>query len=142
MFKKLLFTMAICTLFIQSAYADFPVPYNQSTDLSFNENAIFNLPDNNTMIVRIHPSKPKSLYPLEIMVDFVNPTQIISVVIDLNMSMDMGEFKYKLAFQNNQYNRSITLPRCGSGRTKWYAKVTVKLLDNTQEERYLFFDVI
>ena len=142
MLKKTLFTIALLTLFIQSAYADFPVPYNQSNDLGFNKNAKFELPDNNTMIVRINPEKPKSLYPFEIMVDFINPTQVINVVVDLNMTMNMGDFKYKLAFQNNQYNKTLTLPRCGSGRTKWYAKITVKLLDNTHEERYVFFDVI
>ena len=142
MLKKALFTIAIFTLFLQSAYSDFPVPYNQSTDLSFHENAIFDLPDNNTMIVRVNPEKPKALYPFEIMVDFTNPTQIINVSVDLNMTMDMGDFNYKLGFQNNQYNRILTLPRCGSGRTKWYAKITVKLLDNTQVEKYMFFDVI
>ena len=141
MLKKTLFTVAILTLFIQSAYSDFPAPYNQLTDLTFHNKVSFDLPDNNTMIVTMNPVKPKSLYPFEIMVDFINPTQIISVVAEFNMSMNMGDFKYKFAFQNNQYNRIITLPRCGSGRTKWYGKITVKLIDNTQVEKYIYFDV-
>lgn len=141
MFKKTLFTIAIFTLFIQSAYSDFPAPYNQLADLTFHEKVTFTLPDNNTMIVRVNPDKPKSLYPFELMVDFVNPTQIISVVAELNMTMNMGDFNYKLAFQNNQYNKVMTLPRCGSGLKKWYAKITIHLLDNSKEERYLFFDI-
>ncbi len=141
MLKKILFTVAIFTLFIQSAYSDFPAPYNQLTDLTYHEKVVFNLPDNNTMIVKLNSHKPRSLYPFELMVAFVNNSKVISVVADLNMSMNMGEFNYKLAFQNNEYNRVITLPRCGSGRKKWYAKITIKLLDNSIEERYIFFDL-
>ena len=135
--KKLLFLL-LFIFSVTTAYAAFPIDYNEKYDIGLNDKT-FTLNKNIVTVSVTRPVKPLKAFTLSY--NF-KESNISKVNLKSNMEMNMGLFKSQAIQKSpNLFTAELILTKCMSGRTKWYTEADIFYKDGSSEKLYIFYDV-
>jgi len=142
MYKSISITLliVIITSISINLFADFPVKYEKHLDLNIAP-VVFALPNGNKITLTINPETPKPLHPFTINALLKSYNDIRNIQFATNMNMNMGRYIFNMKANQNLFSQVLTLPKCGSGNSRWYAKININFVDGTTITKFIFFDV-
>lgn len=137
--KKIILSFAVFMLAMPiMSYCAFPTPYTEEIDIT-KEDKTFKLKENTLVISAERPIPAMKDFAIRIL---PKKNNIVSISFDTNMEMNMGKFQKKAdKISDKEFKIIQTLPKCPSGKTKWYSKVDISYKSGNKETLYIFYDV-
>lgn len=135
---KKLFLVLLFAFISTSAFAAFPVKYDEKLDVG-SADKTFTLKNNTVTVSATRPMKP--MKPFQLIYTFKNDN-VEKISLNSNMEMNMGAYNNKAVKKDsNVFTVELVLTKCMSGKTKWFTKANIHYKDGSIEELIVFYDV-
>ncbi len=137
--KKLVLTFLIVAL-STAVFAAMPVPYEGKLDITKKDRKLETTVKSTD--VKISVDRPiDTMKPIDFSFSIEDYEKVDRVRFSTNMDMNMGYFSKNMTSSNDTFNASMTLPKCPSGRTLWYGKLTVYYKDKSKDDLFFFYNI-